>query len=154
MHQLKGLQDIISFTAVDYLWPMETSNTPYNGSMMSSSLCLANACLGWRFVTEAKSEPEDNVVPDPLHDNIQEVRQLYFKADKNYDGRYTVPILWDKKSETIVNNESSEIIRMFNVAFNSVIPEEYRSLDFYPDALRRDIDSANDWIYNNVNNGV
>jgi glutathionyl-hydroquinone reductase len=82
------------------------------------------------------------------------MRDLYFKVDPEYTGRYTVPVLWDKVSETIVNNESSEIIRMLYTEFDSVLPEEYRSVDLYPESLRSSIDDANEWMYNHINNGV
>lgn len=65
--------------------------------------------------------------------------------------RFTVPVLWDKKLQTIVNNESSEIIRMFNAAFNEFIPAEKAALDFYPQELRTEIDAVNEWIYPNIN---
>ena len=66
----------------------------------------------------------------------------------DYNGRYTVPILWDKQNNTIVNNESSEIIRMFNTEFNQFCPtEEQRSLNFYPEELQKQIDAVNEWIY-------
>ncbi|KAF9016168.1 glutathione S-transferase [Hymenopellis radicata] len=83
---------------------------------------------------------------DPNY-NAQHVKDLYLKADPNFSGRFTVPILWDKKLHTVVNNESSEIIRIFNTAFNDSI------LRTRPD-LRAEIDSLNDWIYPNINNGV
>lgn len=65
-----------------------------------------------------------------------------------------VPIIWDKKTETIVNNESSEIIRFFNTSFNSLLPEKFASIDLYPESARAEIDSQADWVYNTVNNGV
>lgn len=85
--------------------------------------------------------------------------QLYRKADPGYEGRYTVPALWDKKTETIVNNESSEIIRMFYSEFDAFLPEEDRESGhpaggFYPEALRGRIDEMNEWVYDTVNNGV
>ena len=60
-------------------------------------------------------------------------------------------MLWDKKTETIVNNESSEIIRMFNTAFNDQLPADKAALDLYPEALRREIDEVNEWVYDTVN---
>lgn len=75
-------------------------------------------------------------------------------ADPQYSGRFTVPMLWDKKTNTIVNNESSEIIRMLNTEFNSLLPEKYASVDLYPEDLRSQIDEHNAWIYDNINNGV
>jgi putative glutathione S-transferase len=73
------------------------------------------------------------------------------KADPHYSGRVTVPVLWDKKTNTIVNNESSEIIRMFNSAFDHLTGS---TADFYPDDLRVDIDELNAVVYDTVNNGV
>ncbi|MEM9621220.1 MAG: glutathione S-transferase family protein [Pseudomonadota bacterium] len=77
--------------------------------------------------------------------------QLYLKADASYEGRVTVPVLWDKHTQTIVSNESAEIIRMFNSAFNHLTGNE---ADFYPTPLRAEIDALNERIYNNINNGV
>ncbi len=76
---------------------------------------------------------------------------VYRKAQPGYSGRVTVPVLWDKKTETIVSNESSEIIRMLNSAFN-----EFTDIktDYYPEALRAEIDEINDFVYDTVNNGV
>lgn len=87
------------------------------------------------------------------------MRQFYEKADPHYTGRYTVPILWDKKRETIVNNESSEIIRMFYSEFDDLLPEKMREQNrpgggFYPAHLRNEIDDMNEWVYHTVNNGV
>ena len=77
--------------------------------------------------------------------------QLYLKADPSYEGRVTVPVLWDKKTETIVSNESSEIIRMFNTPFNHLTGND---TDYYPLALRENIDSVNERVYHTINNGV
>ena len=87
---------------------------------------------------------------DPLY-NLDFLYQLYLKADNNYEGRVTVPVLWDKKTETIVSNESSEIIRMFNDGFNHLTGN---TDDFYPESLQGDIEALNDRIYETVNNGV
>jgi hypothetical protein len=65
--------------------------------------------------------------------------------------RFTVPVLWDKKLETIVNNESSEIIRIFNTAFNHLLPADKAAIDIYPEAHRQEIDSLNEWVYDTVN---
>jgi putative glutathione S-transferase len=65
--------------------------------------------------------------------------------------RFTVPVLWDKKHQTIVNNESSEIIRIFNTAFNGLVAADKASLDLYPESLRTEIDSINDWVYTGIN---
>jgi putative glutathione S-transferase len=97
---------------------------------------------GWEFAEQ------------PLHDELYHLEflyQLYLKADANYSGRVTVPVLWDKKEQTIVSNESADIIRMFNSAFNDLTGN---TLDFYPAALHSDIDAINDMVYDRVNNGV
>lgn len=65
--------------------------------------------------------------------------------------RFTVPVLFDKKTQTIVNNESSEIIRIFNSAFNALLPEKQARLDLYPKALQGEIDEVNQWVYNDLN---
>ncbi|RUO80574.1 glutathione-dependent reductase [Idiomarina tyrosinivorans] len=90
----------------------------------------------------------------PLHDALHQkdyLYQLYQLVDPNYSGRVTVPVLWDKKTQTIVNNESAEIIRIFNQAFNDITGNHQ---DFYPAALREAIDGVNEWVYRDINNGV
>jgi len=87
---------------------------------------------------------------DPLY-NLDYAYQLYLKADSNYQGRVTVPILWDKKTETIVNNESVEIIRIFNSAFNELTGN---TDDYFPVELRDEIEEVNSRIYDTINNGV
>lgn len=87
---------------------------------------------------------------DPLY-NLDFLYQLYLKADASYEGRVTVPVLWDKKTETIVSNESSEIIRMFNTAFNALTGN---ATDYYPEVLHQRIHELNDRIYDTINNGV
>ena len=77
--------------------------------------------------------------------------QLYLKADAKYEGRVTVPVLWDKKTQTIVSNESSEIIRMFNSAFNALTGNKD---DYYPSHLHGEIEALNERIYHTINNGV
>jgi len=94
---------------------------------------------GWQF-----DESEPNY-------GFQYAHQLYSKASPEYSGRVTVPILWDRKEETIVCNESAEIIRIFNSAFNDVTGNRD---DYYPEALRAEIDEINAFVYPNINNGV
>lgn len=89
-------------------------------------------------------------VNDPLY-GLEFLYQLYLKADSSYEGRVTVPVLWDKKDQTIVSNESSEIIRMFNTAFNDLTGN---TDDYYPPALHGQIDTLNERIYETINNGV
>lgn len=120
--RLKGLQDMISISVVH----------PHMGDE------------GWTF------EPGPDVIPDTVG-GAARLHQIYTRADPHYTGRVTVPVLWDKQSATIVSNESSEIIRMFNSAFDGIgaLPGDY-----YPEHLRAEIDELNDFIYPNVNNGV
>ena len=87
---------------------------------------------------------------DPLY-QLDYVYQLYLKTDGNYEGRVTVPLLWDKQTQTIVSNESSEIIRMFNSAFNHLTGN---TSDYYPEDLHDKINALNDRIYETINNGV
>ena len=120
---------------------------------------------GWHFVSpsNAQSTPapasahSSDTFPaadaDPLYSS-KHLSDLYFRVESDYSGRYTVPIVWDKKNETIVNNESSEIIRFFNTGFNDQLTGEVKTLDLYPEALRAEIDDLNGWVYNDVNNGV
>ncbi|KAI0165666.1 ubiquitin-activating enzyme E1 1 [Xylariaceae sp. FL1272] len=90
----------------------------------------------------------------PGHESYTHLRDLYFAVEPNYDGRFTVPVLFDKKANTIVNNESSEILRMLSTVFNTKLPEKYAKVDLYPEALRAQIDEAGEWTYDKINNGV
>jgi putative glutathione S-transferase len=99
---------------------------------------------GWTF------SPGEGVVPDPLF-NSRYLHEIYVRADAHYTGRASVPVLWDQHTQTIVNNESSEIIRMFNSAFDAV---GARPGDYYPSAHREEIDALNARIYDSINNGV
>jgi putative glutathione S-transferase len=111
------------------------------------TVSVVNAYMGsegWTF------EPGEEVIPDSVNRTTR-LHQVYTLADPHYTGRVTVPVLWDKHTNTIVSNESPEIIRMFNSAFDGVgaLPG-----DFYPAELRAEIDELNDFIYPNINNGV
>ncbi|MFE0018504.1 glutathione S-transferase family protein [Mesorhizobium sp. NPDC059054] len=99
---------------------------------------------GWTFL------PEDDATGDTLY-GLDFLHQIYTKADPAYSGRVTVPVLWDRKEQTIVSNESSEIIRMLNFAFDEWGDS---TVDFYPQALRAEIDAVNEEVYGAVNNGV
>lgn len=108
---------------------------------------------GWRF--KADDEDVPGATDEPNY-HFNRLSELYFKAEPNYEGRFTVPVLWDKKTETIVNNESSEIIRIFNTAFNDFkeLSAEEKQLDIYPQKYRKEIDEINDWVYDTINSGV
>lgn len=113
---------------------------------------------GWRFPTkeellELKKGDLSVGTADPLY-GFERLKQLYFKANPEYDGRFTVPVLWDKKQETIVSNESADIIRMLNAEFNDLLPAEYAEVNLYPKELQTRIDEINDLVYDNINNGV
>jgi len=120
--KLKGLENMISVSVVN--------------AFMGSE--------GWTFA------PGEGVIADPIL-NATHAHQIYTAAQADYTGRVTVPILWDKKTQTIVSNESSEIIRMFNTAFDEIgaLPG-----DFSPPQLLEQIDELNEFIYPTINNGV
>ena len=133
--KLKGLEDIISFSSVH--WHM--------GSQ------------GWRFATTSDTDAEgENVTPPTIeeHKSFTHLRQVYFQVNPSYAGRFTVPLLYDKVQKTIVNNESSEILRMFGTEFNHLLPANYASVDLYPAALRSEIEDTHTWQYDQINNGV
>lgn len=99
---------------------------------------------GWSFTDQS------GCIPDIIN-HCHFVHQLYTKAKSNYTGRVSVPVLWDKKTQTIVNNESSEIIRMMNSEFNEFGDAK---IDFYPIKLRKEIDEINEKVFTNINAGV
>lgn len=121
--KLKGLEDAITVSVVD--WHMGAN--------------------GWEF-----SERE-GCVPDTVN-GCRYLYELYLKAKRDYSGRATVPVLWDKRTGTIVSNESAEIIRMLNSAFDGCGADP--SIDLYPTAYREEIDRVNARVYDTVNNGV
>jgi glutathionyl-hydroquinone reductase len=122
MRTLKGLEDAIGISAV--------------GSFMGDD--------GWAFYDEP------GVIPDTVN-GAHYLREIYAKADPDYTGRVTTPILWDKEMGTIVNNESREIVRMLDTEFGEYATTD---ADFFPEDLRDDIDAAIDAFYEPVNNGV
>ncbi|APB33390.1 Putative glutathione S-transferase [Gloeomargarita lithophora Alchichica-D10] len=119
---LKGLESLISISVVNWLMGEQ----------------------GWTFT------PAVGVIPDPIF-QAHYLHEIYTQADPHYTGRVTVPVLWDQQTQTIVNNESSEIIRMFNQAFDQLGTTPG---DYYPLSLRPEIDAINERIYHTVNNGV
>ncbi|WP_289069529.1 glutathione S-transferase family protein [uncultured Aliiroseovarius sp.] len=122
LRALKGLEDVISVSVVN----------PY----MAEN--------GWTF------EPGPGVVPDPVND-AKYMYEVYLRADPNYSGRVTVPVLWDLEQDTIVSNESAEIIRMLNSAFDAFATKQG---DYTPRDLLDEIDEINAFTYDAINNGV
>lgn len=128
---MKGLEDIIQLAVMGFELTQE----------------------GWIF-----DGKDGSMEKDPLY-GFTRIRDLYHKADPNYNLRFTVPMLWDKKKETVVSNESSEIIRMFYSAFDDLLPQEIREEKqagggYLPKELKPEIEAMNEWVYHDVNNGV
>src|SRR5271165_482940 len=122
MRALKGLETIITVSVTHWLMAEQ----------------------GWTF------QPGDSVIPDQLL-NSRYLHKIYTRAEARYSGRVTVPVLWDRHTQTIVNNESAEVVRMFGSAFDGC---GAKPGDYYPAALRADIDALNARVYDTVNNGV
>lgn len=106
---------------------------------------------GWRFVTKGEENKPPFCEPEPLY-GFTAIRELYFKAEPEYDGRFTVPVLWDSKLGSIVNNESSEIIVMLNGMFNKYAKNP--KLDLFPKPLQPKITEIAESFFNTFNNGV
>ena len=123
---LKGLEELIDVSVVDYLM----------------------ADKGWTF--QASETQDSDLVGDQINRH-ELMHQIYTQADPNYSGRVTVPVLWDKQYNTIVSNESADIIRMFNSAFNDLTDN---TDDYYPETLQAEIDHINKRVYSDINNGV
>ncbi|KNC72135.1 hypothetical protein SARC_15313, partial [Sphaeroforma arctica JP610] len=135
VRSIKGLEDVISISVVHPVWD-KTRPEDENDSHR-----------GWMF--RGEDEFKGNI-PDMLNQATC-VRDLYDLCNDK-TGKYTVPVLWDKKTKSIVSNESSEIIRMFNDEFNELCKRP--EIDLYPKALRKDIEAVNEWVYPMLNNGV
>ncbi|KAL8513090.1 hypothetical protein ACS0TY_019316 [Phlomoides rotata] len=132
--KIKGLDKAISFTSVKPIWGRTKDSDEH---------------MGWVFPASDTEEP--GAEADSLN-GAKSVRELYELASSNYSGKFTVPVLWDKKLKTIVNNESAEIIRMFNTEFNDIA--ENPGVDLYPPHLQAQINEINDSTYDSINNGV
>jgi putative glutathione S-transferase len=120
--KLKGLEDAISISVVE---PALTNQ-------------------GWRFGDYPGADRD-------VLNGATYMHEIYTKADPHYTGRATVPVLWDRQKQTIVNNESADILRMLNSGFGDLASADF---DFYPEALRSEIDELNEYIYPRLNNGV
>lgn len=163
MAKLKGLLDynIINFTAVHPTWQKTKPNDPndrhfgwaFYDSSANPPVVLTNPSGYGRFVIAGCS-------PDPNNTSVQFIRDLYELSNDTIK-KFTVPVLWDKKTNTIVNNESSEIMRIFNSTFNHLLPSSasstelpYLHHDFYPVELQSTINEMNEFVYSNINDGV
>lgn len=138
VRHLKGLQDAIPISIVRAYPKGDENGWP-----------------GWRF------PKDDNEYPGATTDRLfgsEYLHQVYFRADPEYKGRYTVPALWDTKTNTMVNNESTDLLRNLQNAFDDVLIEEGKSreasLHFYPEHLRSKIDSICEWMQTHLNTGV
>ncbi|KAK8032070.1 glutathione S-transferase [Apiospora arundinis] len=139
VRHLKGLQDAIGVSVVkpypkgnDQGWP------------------------GWQFPgANGPHDTYEGATADKLFGS-KFMHEVYFKADPDYKGRYSVPVLWDTKTGTIVNNESHELLRWMPTAFNSILPEgsPEGQLDLYPEHLRVKIDEMSEWMQRDLNTGV
>lgn len=112
---------------------------------------------GWSFVPYAEIKGIKSIPGTgckiPGHKDKKRIRELYSSADPEYKQRCKVPVIWDTKLNTIVNNESCEVICNLHKAFDDFIAEENRGISCYPEHLRQDIDAINEWVYTNINNG-
>jgi len=124
VRRLKGLEDAIGLTAVD---PIRDER-------------------GWRFNPDV-----DRCEADPVN-GFRYLAEAYERTDPSFRGRVTVPVLWDRETGRIVNNESADVIRMLNSAFDEWAGDP--GLDLYPQDLRGEIDAVNEYVYDNINNGV
>ncbi|CAL5229131.1 g12399 [Coccomyxa viridis] len=145
---MKGLEDAVGVSVVHPTW-QKTKPDDYNDEH-----------YGWTFASPDDppfkspnghgSFPPIDCVPDNVN-GARFIRDLY-EMSNDTSGKFTVPVLWDKQTKSIVNNESADIVRMFNEAFNEHAKNP--EVDIYPEHLRKDIDAVNEWIYPNINNGV
>lgn len=106
---------------------------------------------GWKFPTE--EDPYADSTVDHLFGS-KYLHEVYFREKKDYEGRYSVPALWDKKTNQMVNNESLEMLQNFNDGFNSILPDGYKELSIYPVNLREQIDEIGKWMQADLNTGV
>ncbi|KAK5726114.1 hypothetical protein LTR17_013016 [Elasticomyces elasticus] len=108
---------------------------------------------GWRFNHKNEGEPYEGATEDKLF-GYRFMNEVYFRADKSYKGRYSVPVLWDMKLNTIVNNESAELLRDLQTAFNELLPASVAEMNLYPKELQGDIDTIAGWMGDHLNTGV
>jgi glutathionyl-hydroquinone reductase len=134
VRHLKGLQDILPISVVKPYPKGDEKGWP-----------------GWQFLAFDDEYPSATV--DHLFGS-KYLHEVYFKAEQEYKGRYSVPVLWDQKSQTIVNNESPELMRDLQTAFNHLLSPENAAVSLYPAHLRGKIDEVSEWLQRDLNSGV
>lgn len=136
LRHLKGLQDILPISIV----------RPYPKGD-------ADGYPGWQFNHPSTPEEYEGATIDHLF-GAKYLHEVYFRADPSYKGRYSVPLLWDKQTHTIVNNESTDLMRNLQTCFNDLISPGLAALSLYPQHLRPQIDAASTWLQRDLNAGV
>ncbi|KAE9380406.1 glutathione S-transferas-like protein [Stipitochalara longipes BDJ] len=134
IRHLKGLTDIIDISIVKPYPKGDEKGWP-----------------GWKFPTA--EDPYEGSTEDHLFGS-KYMHEIYFRDNKDYKGRYSVPVLWDKKTNRMVNNESLEILRNFNTGWNSILPEDYKKLDLNPEKFQTQIEEVGKWMQADLNTGV
>lgn len=150
---MKGLDDFVGLSVVHPVFQRTRPSDPEDEH------------VGWAFVDPDKTPSlpgpsgvgtysSEGSTPDEVN-GVKFVRDLYeMCAGQGATARYSVPLLWDKKERAIVSNESADIVRMFNAEFNDLVTPAAAAIDLYPEELCAEIDAVNEWVYNDINNGV
>jgi glutathionyl-hydroquinone reductase len=136
VRHLKGLQDILPISIV----------RPYPRGD-------ATGWPGWQFNHSSNAPDHADATADHLFGS-KFLHEVYFKSDPDYKGRYSVPVLWDTHTSTIVNNESADLLRFLQTAFDSLLSPELASVSLYPEGLRSQIDKISVWMQRDLNTGV
>lgn len=166
---LKGLTSVIGVSVVHWHldskgWRFlnadqaDTEKAAQDGSFFEPAGGITTAALNHSTPQAEVSNDSRRLLVDATfdpHQQFERLSELYFKTDPSYSARFTVPVLWDLKTQTIVSNESSQIIRTLNSGvFDEFADPRSVSLDLVPQKLESQIDEFNDWVYDNINNGV
>lgn len=151
--RMKGLEQAVSFTAVHPTWqrtrPADEQDAHCGWAFYDSSTGSGlKSSAGYGLFHAEHCSPDPANAPP-----AQFVRDLY-ELSGDTQRKYSVPVLWDKRTRTIVNNESSEILRMLNSQFDAFAVGPFAQHDFFPPALQREIDALNEWVYADINDGV
>lgn len=160
---LKGLTSVIGVSVVH--WHMDDKGwrfLPYESSQETDKKQPFTPAAGLK--SENKLVVSSGIPNDSLRYDVDgtidhnyhynRISEIYFKSEPEYNARFTVPVLWDLKTQTIVNNESSEIIRIFNSGVFDAVADAHEPIDLVPKELESAIDEINSWVYDTINNGV